>query len=103
MGKAPIFVAKWLRRHISAAMMTQLRTFALPMSLADELMALIWAYMSFNQVSVDFERFNRYENLKPTWRLLVSHIFDCNVDPSHPYPTMPYYARCISSVSNIQL
>ncbi|KAJ5631998.1 hypothetical protein N7490_008337 [Penicillium lividum] len=62
--QASVFVAKWLRRHISAALMTQLRMFALPMSLADELIALIWAYMDFNQVSVDFERFNRYENQK---------------------------------------
>lgn len=61
--KASVLVAKWLRGTISAGLMERLRSFSQPMSLADDCMNLIWGYMDFHQVSVDFDRFNRFENL----------------------------------------
>lgn len=62
--RASILVGKWLRDQISAGLMQRLREFQRPMSLADEVMILIWGYMDFNQVSIDFAIINRFENLK---------------------------------------
>lgn len=62
--KASMLVAKWLCGTISAGLMEQLRSFSQPMSLADDCMNLIWGYMDFHRVSVDFDRFNQFEDLK---------------------------------------